>query len=138
MKRVDRVLHGHAWFGAITLVAVLAALTLAACGDTARLTLADGTGPRPTLPSPRPARFAQGLFVGQHGTWNRAPHRGYQVVFVPFEAGPAVGAPLNAVSGFLSTEGDACGRPVGVALDTHGALRVADAVANTVWRGTSN
>ena len=84
-----------------------------------------------------PARFAQGMFIGQHGSWNRAPHSGYKVIFVPFSGGTAVGAPLDVLTGFLSADGDAYGRPVGVALDTHGALLVADDVGNTVWRVTS-
>jgi glucose/arabinose dehydrogenase len=98
---------------------------------TASLGLAAAAGNR------LPARFAHGMFIGQHGSWNRAPHSGYKVVFVPFEGGTAVGTPLDVLTGFLSDKGDAYGRPVGVALDTHGALLVADDVGNTVWRVTS-
>ena len=81
-----------------------------------------------------PASFANGMFIGQHGSWNRRPHSGYKVIFVPFEAGKATGAPLDVLSGFLSSEGNAYGRPVGVALDRQGALLVADDVGNVVWR----
>ena len=82
-----------------------------------------------------PARFADGMFIGQHGSWNRRPHSGYKVVFVPFAGGkPAAGAPQEVLGGFLDAQGQARGRPVGVALDRQGALLVADDVGNTVWR----
>lgn len=82
-----------------------------------------------------PAAFANGMFVGQHGSWNRRPHSGYKVVFVPFSAGrPLDVQPVDVLTGFLSADGKAMGRPVGVALDTRGALLVADDVGNVVWR----
>ena len=82
-----------------------------------------------------PSAFAQGMFVGQHGSWNRRPHSGYKVIFVPFDGGrPADVAPLDVLTGFLSQDGQAMGRPVGVALDQQGALLVADDVGNVVWR----
>ena len=81
-----------------------------------------------------PAPFANGMFVGQHGSWNRKPRSGYTVVFVPFAHGLPAGAPVEVLSGFLDRDGNAMGRPVGVALDAHGALLVADDVGNTVWR----
>ena len=84
-----------------------------------------------------PAPFANGMFIGQHGSWNRRPHSGYKVIFVPFAAGKATGAPLDVLTGFLSSEGNAYGRPVGVALDKQGALLVADDVGNVVWRVSS-
>jgi glucose/arabinose dehydrogenase len=84
-----------------------------------------------------PAAFAHGMFVGQHGSWNRKPHSGYKVVFVPFSGAQPAGAPVDVLTGFLSTDGKAHGRPVGVALDKQGALLVADDVANTVWRVTA-
>jgi glucose/arabinose dehydrogenase len=85
-----------------------------------------------------PAAFANGMFVGQHGSWNRRPHSGYKVIFVPFEAGkPTAAAPLDVLTGFLSGEGNAYGRPVGVVLDNQGALLVADDVGNVVWRVTT-
>jgi glucose/arabinose dehydrogenase len=84
-----------------------------------------------------PARFAHGMFIGQHGSWNRRPHSGYRVIFVPFEGGKPVGAPVDVLSGFLSEQGKAFGRPVGVVLDKQGALLVADDVGNVVWRVTS-
>ena len=84
-----------------------------------------------------PAAFANGMFVGQHGSWNRRPHSGYKVVFVPFEAGKPAGASLDVLTGFLSEEGAAYGRPVGVVIDRQGALLVADDVGNVVWRVTS-
>jgi glucose/arabinose dehydrogenase len=82
-----------------------------------------------------PAVFAQGMFIGQHGSWNRKPHSGYKVVFVKFDGPrPSPAAPVDVLSGFLSPEGKAYGRPVGVALDRQGALLVADDVGNVVWR----
>jgi len=82
-----------------------------------------------------PPRFAHGMFVGQHGSWNRRPHSGYKVVFVPFAGGqPAAGVPLDVLTGFLDADGRAQGRPVGVAIDRQGALLVADDVGNAIWR----
>ncbi|HSN79669.1 MAG TPA: sorbosone dehydrogenase family protein [Rhodoferax sp.] len=81
-----------------------------------------------------PAAFANGMFIGQHGSWNRRPHSGYKVVFVPFKDGRPEGLPVDVLTGFLSPQGDALGRPVGVALDRQGALLVADDVGNVVWR----
>jgi glucose/arabinose dehydrogenase len=81
-----------------------------------------------------PAPFANGMFIGQHGSWNRRPHSGYKVIFVPFEGGQPAGAPLDVLTGFLSEDGQALGRPVGVALDKQGALLVADDVGNVIWR----
>ncbi|MFH1819149.1 MAG: sorbosone dehydrogenase family protein [Pseudomonadota bacterium] len=80
------------------------------------------------------AVFANGMFIGQHGSWNRRPHSGYKVIFVPFANGKPSGAPIDVLTGFLSGEGTAYGRPVGVALDRQGALLVADDVGNVVWR----
>jgi glucose/arabinose dehydrogenase len=75
------------------------------------------------------------MFIGQHGSWNRQPHSGYKVVFVPFAGGkPMDVQPLEVLGCFLSPEGRAWGRPVGLAIDTQGALLVADDVGNAVWR----
>jgi len=84
------------------------------------------------------ARFASGAFVGQHGSWNRKPLNGYNVVYVPFANGRPAGNPVDVLSGFVSPEGKAYGRPVGVAIDKRGALLVADDVGNTVWRVTAS
>lgn len=82
-----------------------------------------------------PPQFAHGMFIGQHGSWNRKPHSGYKVVFIPFENGKPSGAPpVDILSDFLSKDGDAYGRPVGVILDSKGALLVADDVGNVIWR----
>ena len=85
-----------------------------------------------TLPSP----FDHGMFVGQHGSWNRTPASGYKVIFVPFAAGKPSGDPVDVLTGFLDQFGDALGRPVGVAIDKRGSLLVADDVGNVVWRVT--
>jgi glucose/arabinose dehydrogenase len=80
-------------------------------------------------------RFGSGMFVGQHGSWNRNPPSGYRVVFVPFAGGRPTGSPQTVLTGFLDeVHGRAHGRPVGVALDNRGGLLVADDVGNTVWR----
>jgi glucose/arabinose dehydrogenase len=80
--------------------------------------------------------FGEGAYVGQHGSWNRRPRSGYNVVFIPFRDGRPSGKPIEVLSGFLSPEGDAYGRPVGVAIDRRGALLVADDVGNAIWRVT--
>ena len=84
-----------------------------------------------------PSRYANGAFIGQHGSWNRKPHNGYKVVFVPFRDGKPAGAIEDVVTGFLDANGNAMGRPVGVVVDKTGALLVADDVGNVVWRVTS-
>ena len=82
-----------------------------------------------------PAAFSNGAFVGQHGSWNRKPRSGYNVVFVAFRDGRPTGeVPVNVLTGFVSEAGEAYGRPVGVAIDKRGALLVADDVGNAVWR----
>ena len=95
---------------------------------TASLGLASSLGT--TLPD----RFGHGMFVGQHGSWNRKPRSGYKVIFVPFERGRPAGDPIDVLTGFVSDEGEAKGRPVGVALARDGALLVADDVGNVIWR----
>lgn len=81
-----------------------------------------------------PAVLSSGVFIGEHGSWNRLPLSGYKVVFVPFGDGKPRGLPIDVLTGFLSPEGHAYGRPVGVAIDQRGALLVADDVGNVVWR----
>jgi glucose/arabinose dehydrogenase len=83
-----------------------------------------------------PERFWNGAFIGQHGSWNRRPRNGYKVVFVPFAKGRPAGLPMDVLTGFLDTQENARGRPVGVAMDKQGALLVADDVGNKVWRVT--
>ncbi|MDU9396162.1 sorbosone dehydrogenase family protein [Pseudomonas sp. zfem003] len=80
--------------------------------------------------------FQNGLFVAQHGSWNRKPHSGYKVIFVPFKDGKPNGQPVDVLTGFLDADGNAQGRPVDVRLDAQGALLVTDDVGNTVWRVT--
>ena len=78
--------------------------------------------------------MANGAFIGQHGSWNRKPRAGYKVICVPFKDGKPSGPPQEVRTGFLGPEGEAYGRPVGVAFDKRGGLLVADDVGNAIWR----
>jgi len=84
-----------------------------------------------------PAQFKEGAFIGQHGSWNRKPHSGYKVIFVPFSGGKPNGTPVDVLTGFLDKDENALGRPVGVVIDQQGGLLVADDVGNKVWRVSS-
>jgi len=110
------------------LVASAIAPDYAVGAHTAPLGLASSAGT--TLPG----AFANGMFIGQHGSWNRRPFSGYKVIFVPFKGGRPDGLPVDVLTGFLSEQGEALGRPVGVAMDRQGALLVADDVGNVIWR----
>lgn len=135
------------------LLLALVAVGISACGHEALLPVTAGMGPDPTLPyalgphtaslglasaqgTTLPEQFRQAMFVGQHGSWNRRPRSGYQVIFVPFRASKPSGLPLAVLTGFLSPDGEAQGRPVGVAIDKQGALLVADDVGNVIRRVT--
>ncbi len=83
-------------------------------------------------------RFADGVFVGEHGSWNRPNPVGYKVIFVPFKEGKPAGQPIDFATGFRGEDGKTRGRPVGVTVDPRGALIIADDLANTVWRVTRN
>ncbi len=83
-----------------------------------------------------PEKYRNGAFIGQHGSWNRDPRSGYKVIFVSFANGRPIGLPEDVLTGFLSNQGEARGRPVGVAVSRDGALLVADDVGNCVWRVT--
>ena len=83
-------------------------------------------------------QFSNGMFIGQHGSWNRKPLSGYKVIFVPFKDGMPAGLPIDVLTHFVNEKGEAYGRPVGVALDKDGALMVADDVGNIVWRVTAH
>ena len=98
---------------------------------TASLGLTFGTSDR------LPAHYRDGAFIGQHGSWNRDPPAGYKVIYVPFVDGHPQGKPLTVLDGFLDADGNAQGRPVGVAIDGEGGLLVADDVGNTIWRVTA-
>jgi glucose/arabinose dehydrogenase len=113
------------------LVAVAIAPDYALGAHTASLGLAF------SRPGALPAQFWNGVFIGQHGSWNRRPPSGYRVVFIPFKDGRPAGMPVDVLTGFLGAGGEARGRPVGVALDRQGALLVADDVGNRVWRATA-
>lgn len=81
-----------------------------------------------------PQHYWNGVFIGQHGSWNRSERVGYKVIYVPFANGMPTGAPQDFLTGFLNARGQAQGRPVGVITDARGALLVADDVGNIVWR----
>lgn len=78
--------------------------------------------------------YGEGAFVGLHGSWNRHQLAGYKVIFVPFANGRPQGAPRDVLTGFLDADGNARGRPVGVAVAGDGSLLVADDVGNRIWR----
>jgi glucose/arabinose dehydrogenase len=82
------------------------------------------------------AAFAQGAFVGEHGSWNRSPPSGCKVVFVPFSGARPSGMPIDVLTGFL-VDKKYYGRPVGVVIGRDGSLLVADDVGNTIWRVTA-
>ena len=83
-----------------------------------------------TLPRP----YRNGMFIGQHGSWNRSELSGYKVVFVPFNDGKPSGEPIDVLTGFLNSDASvARGRPVGVAVTREGTLLIADDVGNTIW-----
>ncbi|QXQ07378.1 sorbosone dehydrogenase family protein [Sphingosinicellaceae bacterium] len=84
-----------------------------------------------------PTRYHDGLFVGEHGSWNRGNLSGYKVVFIPFASGRPNGKPQDVVTGFLTSDGHARGRPVGLAIDRTGALLIADDLGDTLWRLTT-
>ena len=81
-------------------------------------------------------QFTDGVFIGEHGSWNRDKPVGYRVVFVPFQQGRPVGEPIDFATGFYGDDGKTRGRPVGVAVDQRGGVIIADDLANTVWRVT--
>jgi glucose/arabinose dehydrogenase len=81
-----------------------------------------------------PGKWRSGLFVSQHGSWNRQPRAGYRVIYIPFANGAPDGLPEEIVGGFLDAGGSARGRPVGLAIDSTGALLIADDVGNVIWR----
>jgi glucose/arabinose dehydrogenase len=81
-------------------------------------------------------QYKNGAIIGQHGSWNREPLSGYKVIFVPFKNGKPDGKPQDILSGFVSDDAKAWGRPVGVTVDKTGAILVADDVGNAIWRVT--
>ena len=95
---------------------------------TASLGLADAKG------NNLGAQYAQGMFIGQHGSWNRRPYSGYRVIFIPFAGGKPSGKPIDVLTNFIDANGDAQGRPVGVLVQKTGSLLVADDAGNRIWR----
>jgi glucose/arabinose dehydrogenase len=85
-----------------------------------------------------PAQYRSGVFIGEHGSWDRDPPVGYKVVYIPFSDGRPNGPPQDVVTGFVSNDGKTRGRPVGVAIDRTGGILIADDVGNTIWRVTAD
>lgn len=85
-----------------------------------------------------PAAYRGGVFIGQHGSWNRSELAGYKVIFVPFANGRPNGEAQDFLTGFLNENNQAQGRPVGVHMDRTGALLVADDVGDIIWRVAAN
>jgi len=81
-----------------------------------------------------PAQYRGGAFVTLHGSWNRAQRTGYKVVFLPFHEGKPTGEYVDFMTGFVTPEGQAWGRPVGVAVAKDGALYISDDGSKPVWR----
>ena len=105
---------------------------------TASLGLTFASGPNQNADTALPPSFQSGAFVGQHGSWNRKPHSGYKVIYVPFANGMPSGEAVDVLTGFLNADDKAQGRPVGVTIDKAGGLLVADDVAGRVWRVTGS
>jgi glucose/arabinose dehydrogenase len=83
------------------------------------------------------SQYKGGAFVAEHGSWDRTPLSGYQVIYVPFANGMPSGPAQPVVTGFHSAdEKQLYGAPVGLAQDAEGALLIADDVGNVVWRVT--
>jgi glucose/arabinose dehydrogenase len=81
-----------------------------------------------------PPQYRGGAFVGEHGSWDRDPFNGYKVIYIPFAKGRPAGKPVDVLTGFLTADGHAHGRPVGLATEIDGSLLVADDLGNSVWR----
>lgn len=83
-----------------------------------------------------PAKYKNGVFVGQHGSWNRSTLSGYRVVFIPFENGKPAAQPEDFLTGFIANENksEVYGRPVCVAVTPEGDLLVNDDAGNVIWK----
>ena len=81
--------------------------------------------------------YASGAFIAEHGSWNRRPLSGYKLVFVPFTKGKPIGKPRDVLTGFVTPDEEARGRPVAVAIAKDGGVLLSDDVGNKVWRVTA-
>lgn len=81
-----------------------------------------------------PAKYRNGAFVGQHGSWNRSKLSGYRVAFVPFTNGKPSGKPESFLTGFVKDEDNVFGRPVGITVLEDGSMLVCDDAGNTIWK----
>jgi glucose/arabinose dehydrogenase len=128
----DYALGAHV--AALGLTAAPAGPLTAAIGAAAPAAAASAAASDTTSATNSATAPVQGMFIGLHGSWNRTPLSGYKVVYLGFENGKPAGALRDVLTGFVDGQGNALGRPVGVAIDSRGALLVADDVGNTVWR----
>ena len=83
-----------------------------------------------------PASYANGIFIAQHGSWNRSQRIGYNVMFIPFKDGKPSGAPKEFLSGWMlsPSEREVWGRPVGLLQLPDGSILVTDDGGNKIWR----
>lgn len=87
-----------------------------------------------------PAKYRNGAFIAQHGSWNRDPISGYKVVFVPFKNGKPSGKYEDFLTGFVvdPKSNEVRGRPVGITMMPDGSMLVTDDKTNTIWRISAN
>jgi glucose/arabinose dehydrogenase len=82
-----------------------------------------------------PAEYSGDIFAAEHGSWNKAVRTGYEVIRVPLHAtGQATGEYQDFLTGFVTSDGNVWGRPVGVATASDGSLFVTDDGSNSIWR----
>jgi glucose/arabinose dehydrogenase len=81
-----------------------------------------------------PATYQGRGFAAEHGSWNRDPRGGYEVITIPMEGGKATGEYEDFLTGFVLPDGKVWGRPVGIAVAKDGSLLVSDDGSNTIWR----
>lgn len=82
-----------------------------------------------------PSEYKGDIFASEHGSWNRDPRAGYEVIRVPLhQTGHATGEYEDFVTGFVLPDGNAWGRPVGNAVAPDGSLLFSDDGSNSIWR----
>jgi glucose/arabinose dehydrogenase len=83
-----------------------------------------------------PEKYKGGVFIAQHGSWNRSELAGYKVIFIPFSDGKPSGKQEDFLTGFIANlkKNEVHGRPVGIIVTPDGSLLIADDISNTIWR----